>query len=266
MPCLDATSIALSVASMMDGSKYASANNLPIISFDHVSQSEAQAQAQPLDGSAYRGVEPATSPDVPVVAREEARGGWAVCTERHAVPAQDREEDLLPSSDEGVVLPLVDGGPDESTLVANVDDLLHLLSGVVRQAPVLDLALRVGLVHGLAGLLERSRPVRQMEVLDVDLFDLERGEGDVNLLEDLGLGVAARLHGHDLGVDGEPLSCADGTDPGLRGVGRLRRVHAGGVQVAVPAFGEDVEERVHLVGAVKMGHGVACAVADLKSC
>ena len=141
----------------------------------------------------YRFVEPPPRGRIIVVASEEA-----------AVLAQDGEEMLLVAAHDSVVVTLVDAGLDPASCLAYVEELLDLIGCVVGEAPFFDFAVAVGLVHGLARLLERRGPVRCVQVQDVDLLDLQGLEGDVNLVEDLRLAVAAGVPGHNLGVDGGP--------------------------------------------------------------
>lgn len=152
----------------------------------------------------YRFVEPPPRGRIIVVASEEAAACGAVGVKGEAVLAQDGEEMLLVAAHDSVVVTLVDAGLDPASCLAYVEELLDLIGCVVGEAPFFDFAVAVGLVHGLARLLERRGPVRCVQVQDVDLLDLQGLEGDVNLVEDLRLAVAAGVPGHNLGVDGGP--------------------------------------------------------------
>lgn len=213
--------------------------------------------------STHRWIVPATCLDVLVVSGEEARRGGTVSVKGHAVLAQHGDEILFGASHDGVVLPLVDARLDESALLANVNEPLDFLGRVVGDAPAADLALAERPVHGLARLLERRRPVRHVQVLDVDLVDPEGFEGDVNLPEHLFLGVGSGLPRRNLCVDGESVAGGRGAEARLGGAGRVGRVHARRVDLGVASLGEDVEEAVYLVGGVEAGHRVDRGVPDL---
>jgi hypothetical protein len=156
------------------------------------------------------------------------------------VLAQDGEERLLVAAHDGVVVALVDARLDPAPCLADVEELLDLVGRVVGEAPLLDLALLVDLVHGLARLLERRGPVRRVQIGDIDLLDLQGREGDVNFLQDLGLLVAAGTPGHDLGVDGEPGPRGGGPKSGFGGAWRVGRIPPRRVDLAVAAFQEGV--------------------------
>ena len=175
-----------------------------------------------------------------MVAGEEAATRGAIGVKGEAVLAQDGEEVLLVAAHDGVVVALVDAGLDPAPCLAYVEELLDFVGRVVGEAPFLDLALPVNLVHGLARLLERRGPVRCVQIEDVDLLDLQGLEGDVNLFEDLGLAMAARVPGHDLGVDSKPGPRGDGPKSGLRGAWRVGRIPSRRVDLAVAALQEGV--------------------------
>lgn len=108
-----------------------------------------------------------------MIASEETTGSRTIRIKSHSIPAQDRKEFLLTPSNNGIIVPLEDAGLDPAVLLANVNEPLDFLGFVVAEAPALDLALFVRLVHGLARFFKWSLPVRHVEVLDVDLRDLQ---------------------------------------------------------------------------------------------
>lgn len=58
-------------------------------------------------------------------------GGVPVCVEGHAVFSQNRQDILLASAAEQVVLSLVDGRSDVSFLIADIHPFLDLFAAVI---------------------------------------------------------------------------------------------------------------------------------------
>ena len=177
--------------------------------------------------------------------------------------SQQGEELLLAGPDDGVVLSLVHAGLEVALRLADLHNLFHLVGGVVGQAEELELSFGVGLVHGLQGLLERRGPIRPVQVLDLNLRDLELGQGQVDICGNLVPGVAARSLGEDLGVDGELLSLLDRADPRLRRARGMRRVQPGGIDLASATLVESVKNGLDLLGSVEPDKRVTGLVSKL---
>lgn len=116
-------------------------------------------------------------------ARERRKG-----VEGHVQLPQQREQRLLGAAADRVIASLVDGGQDVSFPRADVVDALHLGVGEVGDAESREPALSIQHVDRAALLRQSDRPVRSVQVVDVDLVLPERLERLLAVLEDVGLG------------------------------------------------------------------------------
>lgn len=157
-------------------------------------------------------------------------------------------------SGEGVVDALVDSGFDPAVAGCDVDDVLDLLSGVVADAEAGELALFVGLVHGLQRVLERDLAVRRVEVEQIHLLRAQRSQAvrerarDVRRLKRVlrrrrETGVART--GIHFGGDREAVRGGRHSVAKLLEVrlGTASAVHARRVQLGVPVRREDRQDR-----------------------
>lgn len=174
----------------------------------------------------YRFVESSTRSGVLVVPSKEPTRGRAVRVKGHLVLAQDREEGFFICSHDRIVRSLEDAWLDKPSILADVDKLLNFLGSVVGKAPIFDLPFLNRLVHSFASLFKGRGPVRDVQVLSMNLFDFQGFEGGIDLTQNLFLGVASWLRGHDLCINNEFSPFIGDSDSRLRGGRRVRRVHA----------------------------------------
>lgn len=134
----------------------------------------------------------AGTPDIPIRIKADA------------VFSQRRKQTRLARPDEGIISPLIHSRLDQALSLANLHDILHLLGGIVADAESVELALSMGLVHGSAGDFERRRPVRGVQVHDVDLGHVQHLQRGSNASGDALGRVGSRNPGRDFAVHGRP--------------------------------------------------------------
>lgn len=132
-------------------------------------------------------------------ARERREG-----VERHVQLPQQREQRLLRAAADRVIASLVHGRQDVALARADVVDALHLGVGDVGDAEPREPALSVQRVDGAALLRRSDRPIRPVQVVDVDFVLLERFERLVAVVEDVGLGERPGSERGRFGRDLEP--------------------------------------------------------------
>ena len=182
----------------------------------------------------------------------------------HVVLAQKGEQFLLSTTDKGIVLSLIDARLHETPTLTNIKDLCHFTCREIGKSKLFELAFPISLVNGFTSLLEGGRPVRLMEIFDVDLVDPQLFKRSINVLGNFLPRVASRLAGLHLGVDNEAFPSLHCTEPWLRGTGGPRGIIPCGVDLLIPSLVECIQVCNNLVGRVISHSLVNPAVSNLE--
>lgn len=140
-----------------------------------------------------------------MVASKESSSSWTISIEDDIMSSQNRKEFLFGRPNNRIILSLIYAGLDEVVFFTNLDDSLDLLSGMFADTPVLDLSFFMSVVHGFTSFFKVSRPVRLMQILNIDLLDFQGTKGIINVFENVLLGVGPFVKRVDLCVNDEVL-------------------------------------------------------------
>lgn len=166
---------------------------------------------------------------------------------------QHRKQVLLAPSDDSVITTLIHTRPHKALPRADFHNLRHLVDGIVADAEACEPSVSELGIHGSARLLKRRRPVRRVQIHDVDAFGTERRQRFAHAVVDRRGAVSAGLPGSHLGRDGGPRGNGQGAEKGFGGAWGANGVGSRAVDMGDTARAERIEDWIRRLGVVELG-------------